>query len=41
MGECIKDCLSCSHSFSTEDDELFCVLHKFIVNENECCAEWN
>lgn len=49
MKECIKDCLSCSNCFifpkEDEDDllesELFCIIKKKYVFENETCEEWN
>ena len=31
------DCLSCDHSFSSDDDKLFCSLRLERVNENNIC----
>ena len=43
--ECIKDCLSCSNSFSEpgeENDVLYCMFHnEEVVDENGFCEEWN
>ena len=43
--ECIKDCLSCSNSFSEpgeENDVLHCMIHdEEEVDENYFCDEWN
>lgn len=36
-----KDCLSCSNSMSTEDDELYCVMKQKIVEEDYVCEEHN
>lgn len=36
-------CLNCSHSFSTDDNELVCVVanpHKKVA-EDHLCVEWN
>lgn len=48
MKECPKDCLSCSNSFSIPSeesisgvDELFCIIKQEIVEEDECCEEYN
>ena len=48
MKECYKDCLSCSNSFSISSeeaksgtDELFCIIKQEIVQENNCCEEYN
>lgn len=47
MKECLKDCLSCSASFSIpgEDigkdyDELYCSNKQSIVDENDYCEEY-
>lgn len=36
-----KDCLSCSKSLITDDDELYCPIKKRIVQEDEYCKEYN
>lgn len=36
-----KDCLSCSNSGVTEEDELYCVIKQEIVNEDDVCEEYN
>lgn len=35
------DCLACGHSFSTENDELKCILHDKDVAEDELCENFN
>lgn len=37
----MKDCLSCGHSFSTEENELHCMLWDVKVNEEDVCEEHN
>jgi hypothetical protein len=42
IGKPHYDCLSCSHSMSTEDNKLICVqneLHKQVDDEH-VCEEW-
>jgi hypothetical protein len=41
MKEVPRDCLSCSHSGVTEDDELYCVIHQKIVKDEDVCNEYN
>lgn len=43
IGKAHYSCLTCSHSMSTENNELMCVLHSIHkkVNEEELCREWN
>lgn len=41
MKECPKDCMSCSNSSVTDEDELFCIVHKKIVNDEDICDEYN
>lgn len=36
-----RDCLSCSNSGVTENDELFCVVKQEIVQEDGYCEEYN
>lgn len=39
----IQDCLNCSHSYVTdEDDELYCVYKgSEPIKEDSWCEEWN
>lgn len=46
MKECIEDCLNCSNSFSipsenNDYDKLYCSEKEKIVNEDECCDDYN
>lgn len=46
MTEEIHDCLNCSASFSDDDENgnmiLRCAEHGWkIVDENDCCKDWN
>lgn len=36
-----KDCFTCGQSMVDEDDKLFCVVHKKIVQDEETCEEYN
>lgn len=37
-----RDCLSCAHSFSDEQDRLHCDLNNYkIVDDDFCCKYWN
>ncbi|MEK3917271.1 hypothetical protein [Paenibacillus sp. FSL H7-0331] len=35
------DCLGCSNSFSTKNDELYCVIKSKLVEEEDVCPEYN
>jgi hypothetical protein len=37
----IKDCLNCSKSGVTDDDELYCTVKQEVVEENGYCEEHN
>lgn len=36
-----EDCLSCGHSLSTDDNELFCTIKKELVKEDDACEDYN
>lgn len=43
IGKAEYSCLTCSHSMSTENDELICVVdevHKK-VDDDDLCKEWS
>lgn len=39
--ECPKDCMNCSNSMVTDEDELFCVIKQKIVPDDGYCDEYN
>lgn len=40
MSEC-KDCLICSNSYITLEDELYCAIHNKKVEEDGICDDYN
>lgn len=41
MNEVPKDCLSCGQSMVTDNDELYCVVNKKIVKDEDTCEDYN